>query len=230
MKRVNRVGLAVLALSFFVHRPAPAQSGSTLREVVAALSGPVMIFVSDRLPEPVIPTCGPCPRSEVNPFDRWVIHEELLAPQVVGWATIGGLMAYTWSDMARDDAAGFSHIRASAEASLFAGGLASLLKETFHRRRPAWYTNNAVGQSVATMRENMRSFPSGDTSIGFALATSYVLSRGPRLKPFQKVLVFSGASLVGVARLAGGKHFPTDVLGGAAVGMFSAWAVHEIRF
>lgn len=197
---------------------------------MAALSGPVLIFMSQQIPAPVMPTCGPCPRSEVNRFDRWTIHEELLAPQVAGWATIGGLLAYTWTDMARDDAAGFSHVRASMESTLLSAGIAGVLKETFHRRRPAWYTSSALGQSAAKTRDNMRSFPSGDTSIGFALATSYVLSRGARLKPFQRVLVFSAASLVGVGRVVGGKHFPTDVLGGAAVGMFSAWAVHEIRF
>ena len=76
----------------------------------------------------------------------------------------------------------------------------------------------------------MRSFPSGDTSIAFAFATSYVLSRGKRIKPWQRILAFGAASTLALSRVAGGKHFPTDVIAGAAVGMGSAWLVHTIRF
>jgi membrane-associated phospholipid phosphatase len=35
---------------------------------------------------------------------------------------------------------------------------------------------------------------------------------------------------VGALRVASGKHFPSDVAGGAALGVVSAFAVRAIRF
>lgn len=60
------------------------------------------------------------------------------------------------------------------------------------------------------------SFPSGHTSAAFAVAT--VLANK---HPNQEWLYYGLASAVGVARVRKSAHFPSDVLVGAAVGMYA---------
>ena len=60
------------------------------------------------------------------------------------------------------------------------------------------------------------SFPSGHTAAAFAVAT-VVADRHPE----QKWLYYSLATAVGVARVRKSAHFPSDVLVGAAVGMYA---------
>lgn len=95
--------------------------------------------------------------------------------------------------------------------------LAKVIKEIFHRGRPADLLSDV------TVRGDPSSglgFVSGHTAVAFALATianSY-LGKGGRIACW--VL----ASLVGFARIYVGAHLPLDVLGGAALG----WAVGSL--
>lgn len=76
------------------------------------------------------------------------------------------------------------------------------LKYVTNRKRPEGETNR--GNS---------SFPSGHTGGAFALAAIFG-EKYPKIK-------FAGytiASLVGLSRIYLGRHYPSDVLGGAAVG------------
>ena len=67
------------------------------------------------------------------------------------------------------------------------------------------------------------SFPSGHASLTFALAMA-VVAYHPRLG----VLFFLGAILVGIGRVAGGIHWPSDIVGGAIVGIISAWLARKV--
>jgi len=72
---------------------------------------------------------------------------------------------------------------------------------------------------------NPHSFPSGDTSIAFVWAV--VLAARYR---WLAVAAFLTAALVGTLRVAGGRHFPSDVFAGAAVGLAcGSLAVHSVR-
>lgn len=73
------------------------------------------------------------------------------------------------------------------------------------------------------LNETSNSFPSGHAAFLFALAmTAWFYNRrwGNWL--------FAVASLVGLARIFAGVHWPFDVLGGAAVGILSAWLIHRL--
>jgi len=68
-----------------------------------------------------------------------------------------------------------------------------------------------------------QSFPSGHTSLAFATATSLTLTHR---KWYVAVPAFLYAGGMGYSRMYLGKHYPTDVLGGAIVGAGSSLLSH----
>ena len=74
--------------------------------------------------------------------------------------------------------------------------------------------------------ENGNSYPSGHTSIAFALATSLALTSQKCCIAFPAYL---WAVSVGYSRLYLGQHYPSDVLAGALVGTASAFATHWVN-
>lgn len=101
------------------------------------------------------------------------------------------------------------------------GGVSAELyfKRLFRRKRPTLLSHLEDVQST--------SFPSGHAmaSSSLYLTLAFVASRGRRLRPHRAVLLASAgafAGAVGVSRVYLGVHWPTDVLGGLALG--TAWA------
>ena len=68
-------------------------------------------------------------------------------------------------------------------------------------------------------REDFSSFPSGHATAAFAAATVYAMEY--RDKPLIPILSYSAATLIGLSRLTENKHWPVDVLAGAAIGYLS---------
>jgi membrane-associated phospholipid phosphatase len=60
------------------------------------------------------------------------------------------------------------------------------------------------------------SFPSGHTTVAFAAATVFAMEY--RDKPLIPIISYSAASLIGLSRLTENRHWPTDILVGAALG------------
>ena len=91
--------------------------------------------------------------------------------------------------------------RLMSSAFISTGVVVFGMKEIVRRKRPL---DNRIGNPA---------FPSGHTAYAFAAAT--VLSdRYPKLRiPF-----YIGAGLVGLSRIYLGRHYASDVFGGAAVG------------
>lgn len=67
------------------------------------------------------------------------------------------------------------------------------------------------------------SFPSGHAVISFAAA--YVLSRK---KPKLKWLFYSLAVIISFSRIYLGKHFPSDVVAGAIIGLGIGWVSNKV--
>jgi membrane-associated phospholipid phosphatase len=76
-------------------------------------------------------------------------------------------------------------------------------------------TLNIIGPGLRS-----RAFPSGHTATFALFAGIWSLTTHRRMVPF---LALAGAILVGVSRMVVGVHWPSDVLGGLALGWVSAW-------
>ena len=73
-----------------------------------------------------------------------------------------------------------------------------------------------------TLLRRYDSFPSGHTTVVFAFATTLA-----RLWPRARWLFFLGAGVIAISRIFTGSHFPSDVLGGALLGIFVAGVVEK---
>jgi undecaprenyl-diphosphatase len=64
-------------------------------------------------------------------------------------------------------------------------------------------------------------FVSGHTTVAFAVATALL----PVLPLRGRVIAYALATVVGIARIVYGEHFPLDVVGGAALGIMCGCVV-----
>lgn len=105
------------------------------------------------------------------------------------------------------------HGEALARALIYNGIATQTLKVTFQRRRPG--------------SDNLRSFPSGHSSTAFATATALTYSYGIKAA----VWAYPLATFVGLSRMADDKHWFSDVVSGAFLGIWigraSSFPDHE---
>lgn len=112
-----------------------------------------------------------------------------------------------------------------ALAALLLGALCTnlVLKHLVGRTRP-WLMVEGLVPLVGEADPN--SFPSGHTCAAFAAGGVWA---GCTKKRWLKLLSIGQAVLMGFSRIYVGVHYPSDVLAGAAVGLFCAWAVGRLR-
>lgn len=122
------------------------------------------------------------------------------------------LLAFAWA---------FSRpmLKLAAIQSLIAHGiaavLANVLKHLIGRPRPK-FVHSGDWQMAISWISGLDSFPSGHTTASFAVAT-VLAKRFPTWGP----LCMGLATFVALSRVLRGSHFPTDVVGGAVVGILS---------
>lgn len=105
------------------------------------------------------------------------------------------------------------------------GLLTAIIKRLIGRPRPEYL--ETLGpfdfRAMSWLDWTYQSFPSGHTTTAFALCftVSFLVPRG-----FPWMLTL--AVLIAVSRIIVGAHYPTDVLGGAVVGMLGAYGVRNV--
>jgi membrane-associated phospholipid phosphatase len=97
-----------------------------------------------------------------------------------------------------------------------------VLKVIVGRQRPAISPGDRLSFKPFTFKDN--SFPSGHTAVAFALATSFSREWKGKLND---VAFFSLASLTAYSRMHDDRHWFSDVVFGAGIGVLSARFVHR---
>src|SRR5947209_14636307 len=178
------------------------------------------------------PPCAPCDPASLPGIDHAALHtfsasagtaSSVLLAGVVAGSGFASLHDLT-SAQARGNAAVLLNSLAWTEAAT------GWLKVAVRRNRPILYTADAAG--VASDRDNRKSFPSGHASLAFAAATSYLVMARRQHLPHRvrnAILMYAGAAGTASMRVAAGKHFPTDVAGGALLGSGIGWLIAAIH-
>jgi len=114
-------------------------------------------------------------------------------------------------------------------------GLTLSIKNIANRPRPLVYNPEAPFEE-RTNNISKRSFFSGHTSFtsSFSFYTAKVITDyHPNMKTGIKIAVWSTAAIIpaitGYLRVEAGKHFPTDVMTGYAVGAVTGWLVPHLH-
>jgi len=234
-----RCAIAATLLLCLSGRTASAQGTAIFRyhvtwwDAASVSAGGILHFMPAALGMPKgAPSCAPCDPATIPGIDRWAVRPLVAAADVgsdvaiaavVGWTALSGLRglpARQWQ----------GNLAVFANTATWTAASAEWLKVLVRRRRPILYTSDAA--AAAGVRASQMSMPSGHTALAFAAATSYlVLSAREHLPDRRRnaVLLYAGAVGVGALRVAAGKHFPTDVIAGAALGSAIGWLVPTIH-
>jgi undecaprenyl-diphosphatase len=120
-----------------------------------------------------------------------------------------------WNEGARDKVVGYALAVASGG---IARGVVELIRFYYHHPRPP-----VVLHITSLFPETTYSFPSGHAVFFFGIAVGVYLFD----KKLGRILLV-GATLVGVARIMAGVHWPSDILAGALLGGLTAWVLFQI--
>lgn len=99
-------------------------------------------------------------------------------------------------------------------------GITELIRFFYHRPRP-FITDSNVQYLVS---DNSWSFPSGHSAFFFAMAMAIYLYNKKWGIGF-----FIATLLMNLSRIIAGVHYPSDILGGAIVGIMIAYAIINLK-
>lgn len=230
---VPEIALAVslLGVAALLELETGSLGGSSPCEAVEAAAPP-----PERARDPVFSGSGlagdtVCDSSEVPAFDRWSIGASSETADVLSDALLWSVVASPFAASAIDAALGepenrerafFDDTLVSLEAIAATALLTAAIKVAVRRPRPLTY-DPTMSKLERFEGDARLSFPSGHASLSFAAATVLALTlfeahtglvaRAPA------ILVHGAAATVAALRIAAGKHFLSDVLAGASLGV-----------
>jgi membrane-associated phospholipid phosphatase len=162
----------------------------------------------------------PCDAANVNSFDRFATRQHSAAAARTSDALLYGALPGMVLLFGRGESWA-ADLGAIGETVLANEAVTSTIKKYVARPRPLAYQPNTALDRDGTYT----SFFSGHTSTAFAVSTAFANTYIKRheLTGKKALLLRTGvwalAGTVGSLRVAAGKHYPTDVLTGAAVGI-----------
>src|SRR2546422_8251474 len=216
---------AVSAPSARGRAPYSVRWGAAVSVVAAGIA--FVIPEATKLPK-AAPSCPPCDAASLPGAARVALHTFSGSAGTASTALLVGVIGF--AGIASFD--GATPAQRRGHVAVFANSLAWTLAATdwmkviVRRKRPVLYTADAT--AAAADPNSQRSFPSGHASVAFAAATTYlVMAQRERLphRGRNAALLYAGAVGVSALRVAAGRHFPTDVVGGAALGTGIGWLV-----
>jgi len=210
---------------------APYRAGWPDAAAMAAGGVLALLPVPLHLPSGSAP-CAPCDPASLWSVDRIAVHlpdRTADAASTVLLLGIGGAagLGSVWGE---DRPHAVRNAAVFTDAMAWAAAADQWVKVVVHRSRPILYTSEAP--DAANSHENRESFPSGHAELAFAAATAYVVIARRRHLPHatrNAILLYAGAAIMGALRVTAGKHFPTDVLGGALLGSAVSWTVATVH-
>jgi len=174
---------------------------------------------------------GHCDPADLGAFDSSIIGNDSQTWRTISDVGLYGSLAlpllfggldYGFSDADNRWSSFGKDTLVISEAAVLTTMLTSLFKYAVRRPRPTQYSS--VTQDKFGLPDHQLSFPSGHTSVTAAATTAYAMTFGYKYpdSPWRWAL-YSGAALItgitGYARTAGGKHFYSDIIAGAALGV-----------
>ena len=174
-------------------------------------------------------------KNSVNRFDRIATsYSSLTAKKASDFFFFGTLAmpsVFVFSKKMRRDAKDIALIY--GETLFFTTGLTIITKNTAHRIRPLVYNSNFSLEDKMTKNARF-SFFSGHASI--VAASSYFTAKvfadyhpDSKWKPWVWGAAVTFPAITGYLRVRAGKHFPTDVMTGYAVGALVGYFVPHIH-
>ena len=128
------------------------------------------------------------------------------------WIMVVGAVLVLWGDKL------FSKIFSLIGAIIFSEIIIQTIHFFYNRPRP-FEVMNILRQLLS--HDMGASFPSGHATVSFAIATTVFLWR-PKWGIWFLIVAFA----VSTGRVIGGVHWPSDIVAGAAVGVFSAMTAY----
>jgi membrane-associated phospholipid phosphatase len=221
--------LAVSGPSAQAQAPYSVGWGDAVSVVAAGIAA--VIPHATKLPK-AAPSCAPCDPASLPGIDRVALHTFSGSAGTTSGVLLVGVIGF--AGVASFDGATSAQRR--GQVAVLANSLAWTLAATdwmkvaVRRKRPVLYTAGAT--AAAADPNSQRSFPSGHASIAFAAATTYLMMAQREHLPHRgrnAALLYVGALGVSVLRVSAGKHFPTDVLGGAVLGTGIGWLAAKVH-
>ncbi len=230
-----------LVLVFFSApgRPAAAQTAppapyrATWWDAASVTTAGALAIVPQLLDLPRgAPACAPCDPATLPGIDHAALRTFSGGAGTASHALLAGVIGFAGLASLRElsPAAARGNAAVLLNSLGWAAAASQWLKVFVHRNRPVLYTTSAAAAAIDP--GSRRSFPSGHATLGFAAATSYlVISRREHLSHSTRnaLVLYAGALSISALRVVAGKHFPTDVAGGALLGSSIGWLVPTVH-
>lgn len=228
-----------LAASLAAPLRAQAASGDTLRAApalfersdlwaLAAFTGAtVLMFPLDRELATTIRDSGLVADRRIEELAKTIGFLGSPGPFIIGGTMY---LVGRWGGMPR-----LAHLAVHGTEAIIVGvALTGVLKTTLGRARPYATADTNPGDfgfGRGFRSDRYQAFPSGHATTAFAVAaavTSETAEWWPRSRWIVGPVLYGGATLVGVSRMYQDKHWASDIVMGAAIGVFAG--LKTVRF